>query len=794
MKIRFWGTRGSIAAPGPHTAKFGGNTSCVEVRSDDGTIIVLDCGTGARELGQHLVDTTSTPIGVNLLIGHTHWDHIQGFPFFQPAFAAETELNIYAPRGFQHNLEDSLAGQMQYSYFPVRLRELRSRIHFTELEEGFFRVGDILVETQHLNHTAPTIAYRITCDGASMAYVTDHEPYWKPNGREFRHPGDQRHVAFLKGVDFVIHDAQYTEAEYADKFGWGHSSIEYATDVAIAAGVQRLALFHHDPERPDGELERLENGAQQRAAAAGSRLDVFAAAEGMTIEVRGHDAAPHMLELSALHHHPIAGSQVLLVSPNDADIAAITHELEEDNLVLTRVTGAQSALVRSMQTSPDLVIINDELSDGTGVELIHPLRSRLGRDKLPVVLLTSGVDTQHRLEGVQAAVTDYLAKPFSPPMLRSRVRAWLARGSAEAPLARAPGAHIVIPPVTKADMVEMLATLPMFSVLTHEQLAALAEGAEEQVYDAGETIIQQGQPSDYLSVVLDGKARVVHASEDASPFELMLGELGRGEVFGELGILSDRPRSATVVAVEPVRCITLQRDAFQDVLDSAPAFSRALLQLISLRLYDADRRLARYAPDPLTGLASRRTFLDLYPRMAAQAQRQRNGLRLIVLDLVHLKAINDRFGYTVGDEILRTLADALMESARRTDLVARYGGDEFAILLSGSAPRTENILTKRLQQKLADLAARRNLPLDIECTVGVAQSQLPPEPAEELFRRADHDMLRRRTRIKVRNGSPARKAPSASGKGVGSEPEASRRQTYAGADVVHSSRVPKGSN
>src|SRR5581483_4627569 len=148
-------------------------------------------GTGARALGQQLAASGQRPLRLTLLIGHTHWDHIQGFPFFVPAFLPDTELNIYAPRGFQRNLEEALAGQMQHAYFPMKLRELRSHIQFTQLEEGFFRLGDVLIETQHLNHTAPTIAYRISADGATVAYSTDHEPFWQSTGLSFTHPGDQ---------------------------------------------------------------------------------------------------------------------------------------------------------------------------------------------------------------------------------------------------------------------------------------------------------------------------------------------------------------------------------------------------------------------------------------------------------------------------------------------------------------------------------------------------------------------------------------------------------------------------
>ena len=283
MYVRFWGTRGSIASPGDGTARYGGNTSCVEVRAGDGTVIVLDCGTGARELGLHLVRTLPSPMRLHLFIGHTHWDHIQGFPFFVPAFLPGSELNVYAPLGFQQSLEEAMAGQMEYSYFPVKLRDLRSRIHFTELEEGFFRVGDVLVETQYLNHTAPTIAYRMSSGGATVAYVTDHEPFWKSEDGILHHPGDQRHIAFMRGADLVIHDAQYTPEEYPKKIGWGHGSADYVTDVAIMAGVRRLALYHHDPLHDDDSVDKIVDYCRDRVAEAGATLEVFAAAEGQEV-------------------------------------------------------------------------------------------------------------------------------------------------------------------------------------------------------------------------------------------------------------------------------------------------------------------------------------------------------------------------------------------------------------------------------------------------------------------------------------------------------------------------------
>lgn len=427
MYVRFWGTRGSIATPGPQTTHFGGNTSCVEVRTDDGTLIILDCGTGARELGLHLLRAEPRPLRLHLFIGHTHWDHIQGFPFFNPAFLPDTELNLYAPRDFQQSLEEALARQMQYPYFPVKLNDLRSLIHYTELEEGFLRVGNVLVETQYLNHTAPTIAYRLSSAGTTMAYVTDHEPFWNPTARRFQHPGDQRHIEFLKGADLIIHDAQYTQEEYRSKVGWGHSTIEYATDVALAAGATRLALFHHDPSHDDVTMQYLEEAARARVAGHTGTLEVFAAAEGLALHVHGKGNTATVAEASALQRRPIAGGRVMLVSGDELQAASIARVLSEDDLVLVRMPDRRTALAQAPTAAPDLVIINRRLPDGDGATLIQSLRARLKRRDLPVILLTDSADREMSACDGLAAATDYLAHPMSLPMLRTRVRAWLVR-------------------------------------------------------------------------------------------------------------------------------------------------------------------------------------------------------------------------------------------------------------------------------------------------------------------------------------------------------------------------------
>ena len=742
MHVRFWGTRGSVAAPGPATVRYGGNTSCVEVRSDDGTLIVLDCGTGARALGLHLARSEPQPLRLNLFIGHTHWDHIQGFPFFVPAFMPGVELNIYAPVGFQRSLEEAMAGQMEYAYFPVTLRDLRSRIHFTELDEGFFRLGEVLVETQYLNHTAPTIAYRMSAGGATIAYTTDHEPFWKPAGGVSDHPGDQNHITFLRGADLVIHDAQYSDEEYQSKIGWGHSPVEYATDVALAAGVRRLALFHHDPTHDDAMIERMETGARDRAARAGGGLEVFAAAEGLELRVDGRGAAKPIAATSALHRRPVAGGRVLLVSSNGSEIAAIEEILAADDLSVVAVPDMRAALARGPEVAPDLAIVDARLPDGDGAALLRPLVERMGRRNFPMLLLTEEPSAARAAEKAGAPFCDYLAKPFSPPMLHARVRAWLARALATAETASPDRAEVRRADEPR-DFAGILAQFPLFQPLGGERLRHLIQGATEHAYPAGHVIVSEGEFDDRVFVILSGRVRVVEAMADAMT-EAVLGGLGEGEIFGELSTLTGRPRSATVIAMERTRCLALRHERFLQALEGSSEVALALLRLLAGRLLEADRRLARYAPDTLTGLASRRAFHDQYRRLAAGARRRKSGVLLLLFDVLRLRTINDRFGYTVGDEVLRTVADALTSTTRATDLVARYGADEFALLLLDTHADDVDRVLRRVAEKLAELSGRRGLSLTVQCSVGVSFREVPPDIADELVREADGDMRRGR--------------------------------------------------
>jgi phosphoribosyl 1,2-cyclic phosphodiesterase len=284
MRVTFWGTRGSVPTPGPSTVRYGGNTSCVQVATAAGTCLILDSGTGIRELGLHLT-RQGAPVSAHLMLGHTHWDHISGFPFFAPGFQPGNRLAIYGAHDPDHSLRDALAGQMHSTYFPVPLTDLSADITFSELAEDRIQIDDATVRTHFLNHTAPCLGYRIEADGVALAYVTDHEPYAAGDdghGKGFT-GDDRRLVDFVQGVDLLIQDAQYTAEEYAARRGWGHGSSDYVVDVAVAAGVRRVALFHHEPTHTDADIDRMLDAGRARARRAGSAVEVFGASEGGAI-------------------------------------------------------------------------------------------------------------------------------------------------------------------------------------------------------------------------------------------------------------------------------------------------------------------------------------------------------------------------------------------------------------------------------------------------------------------------------------------------------------------------------
>jgi phosphoribosyl 1,2-cyclic phosphodiesterase len=438
MRVRFWGTRGSIAKPGPTTLRYGGNTSCTEVRAGDGTLVVLDCGTGAHELARTLRVQAEPPRGGHLLIGHTHWDHIQGFPFFDPLFESENAWQVYAPGERADRLEETFAGQMSYEYHPVALRDGRTSVRFRAVREGRFVAGGIQVDAQYLHHPALTLGYRLEADGASVVYATDHEPHTLPEpdapaGATPLHLEDQRHVQFLAGADLVIHDAQYLLAEFPARRGWGHTPVECAVDYAIAAGARRLALFHHDPERSDDAVDRLVDIARARSEDAASDLEVFAAAEGQEIEVGGQRGARPSGACGAtafLAPESHARRTVLLAEQDAERASSLREALLAEGLRLVEVSDLASALSAARRDPPSLVLFDLDVPRLQLLEACRALRAaedpRL-RD-VPLLVVDGAAATgQDVVEVFEAGATDYLARPIKVTLLRARVRGWLHR-------------------------------------------------------------------------------------------------------------------------------------------------------------------------------------------------------------------------------------------------------------------------------------------------------------------------------------------------------------------------------
>ena len=442
MRIRFWGTRGSLAKPGPTTIRYGGNTSCVEVRAEDGTLIILDCGTGAHDLGQSLVASGERPIRGHLLLTHTHWDHIQGFPFFAPLFIQGNEWDVYAAQGLGQRLEDTLAGQMEYTYFPVTLGQLGATIRYHDLTEGVIELGTVRVITRYLNHPGIALGYRLEADGVAVVYATDHEPHslHQPDVTDPAqllpvHREDQRHVEFLAGADLVIHDAQYTLEEYPSKLSWGHSPAELAVNFALAAGVKRLALYHHDPLRDDAALDRLVERCRQQAVASG--LDVFAAAEGQTIELAERKAvtpvATRQSETATAKEAGAASATLLLVDDDPDILRLLTLTFRPEGFRLLSATDGNAALEIARAERPDLLLLDWNMPGRNGLEVCRTLRAESDPDlrNVPVVLLTAQVGAEDTAAGFAAGVTDYVIKPFKPAHIRSRVHVWLRRKGAD---------------------------------------------------------------------------------------------------------------------------------------------------------------------------------------------------------------------------------------------------------------------------------------------------------------------------------------------------------------------------
>ena len=291
-RLKFWGVRGSIASPGPDTVFYGGNTSCLEVRAD-GEIIVLDAGTGIRLLGLALTkEFNGKPLNVTLLLTHTHWDHIQGFPFFVPAYNPKNAVRILGYEGARQGLAATLGTQMESPYFPVGIKELPGNIQIEELRDMEFNVGAVQVRAMFVNHPGICVGYRLTTSGGSIVYIPDNEPFYRLRAQpvdvdlralEFAKEQDAKLVEFIRGADVLVMDSQYDAAEYETHVGWGHSCVDDVADLATRAGVKQLFLFHHDPQHDDEHISRMLAHARQLV---GNGTLVEAAREGLEIVLK----------------------------------------------------------------------------------------------------------------------------------------------------------------------------------------------------------------------------------------------------------------------------------------------------------------------------------------------------------------------------------------------------------------------------------------------------------------------------------------------------------------------------
>ncbi|MCX6135528.1 MAG: MBL fold metallo-hydrolase [Ignavibacteriales bacterium] len=299
MKLRFWGVRGSIPTPGKQTVRYGGNTPCLELRLDDNELVIFDAGTGIRNFGDEMINNGAS-LNAHLLITHPHWDHIQGFPFFKPAFISGNELTIIGTDRIDKSLSEIISEQMDRIYFPVQLNELKAKINFRPIrEEGEIKLRGCTVKTMYVNHPGFTVGYRLEYKGKTLVYISDNEPYdgkvaasmtnFEPIVKEKydsqRGDPNQRVFDFCRGADVLIHDATYTPEEYIDRVGWGHSHYLFTLRVAAEADVKRLVLFHHEPTHSDDKVDDILRKCKAELKTRGYGFECDAAAENMVLSI-----------------------------------------------------------------------------------------------------------------------------------------------------------------------------------------------------------------------------------------------------------------------------------------------------------------------------------------------------------------------------------------------------------------------------------------------------------------------------------------------------------------------------
>jgi phosphoribosyl 1,2-cyclic phosphodiesterase len=296
MKLRLWGVRGSIPSPGPQTVRYGGNTTCLEIRTDNNELIIIDAGTGIFPLAQSLLP--EMPVDASLFISHTHWDHIQGFPFFIPNFVPGNRLHIHGPFDpvSRKGIRESLAVQLEYSYFPVREVELKGALDYTNLSDrNSISRGSAIVTPVLMNHPVLNYGYHVACGGKSIFFTGDHEPSHNiyssndPEYEQYQAMIDQKEQAIIDiitGCDILVADSSYTPDEYQNgKIGWGHGTYDSSIAMARKAKVKRLVCTHHEPTRSDDKLEAVFAAALERNPPGDGDPEIMLAREGLEIEI-----------------------------------------------------------------------------------------------------------------------------------------------------------------------------------------------------------------------------------------------------------------------------------------------------------------------------------------------------------------------------------------------------------------------------------------------------------------------------------------------------------------------------
>jgi phosphoribosyl 1,2-cyclic phosphodiesterase len=284
MKIKVWGCRGSITTPGPATIRYGGNSTCLEIRSADGQVFVVDAGSGVRNLGKALRQEQGVS-NVRFFLTHPHWDHLVGFPFFEPAYSDKYNITFCSGPHAQDVIRKYLSRQMESPYFPVDYKCLKANFNYNchqpKSGNGNCRIGGMEFRAFPLNHPNGGYGFKFVESGKTFVFLSDNE-------LGFQHAGGLergQYAEFCRNADLLFHDAQYTDEEYRRTCGWGHSTYQDATGLAIAAGVKRFGLFHHDPDRTDDDLDRQTDYCREQISRAGSSVECFPCAEGMVIEL-----------------------------------------------------------------------------------------------------------------------------------------------------------------------------------------------------------------------------------------------------------------------------------------------------------------------------------------------------------------------------------------------------------------------------------------------------------------------------------------------------------------------------